>query len=145
MEPQYTPDFREKICRGMEMIKLTKGEQSVEKDTPLAYLIFLLISYVLTGILLLLLAFLLYRFQLSGKAVAAGVIVIYIVSTFVGGFLAGKKAKNKKYLWGLLMGTCYFVILAALSFLTNSASGGVGFLTSFLLCAGGGMLGGMLS
>ena len=117
----------------------------MEKDTPLGYLIFLLLSYVLTGILLLLLAFLLYRFQLSGKTVAAGVIVIYIVSTFFGGFLAGKKAKSRKYLWGLLMGVGYFVILAALSFLTNSASGGVGFVTSFLLCAGGGMLGGMVS
>lgn len=127
------------------MVKLTRGEQTVEKDTPLGYLIFLLLSYVLTGILLLLLAFLLYRFQLSGKTVAAGVIVIYIVSTFFGGFLAGKKAKSRKYLWGLLMGVGYFVILAALSFLTNSASGGVGFVTSFLLCAGGGMLGGMVS
>ena len=127
------------------MVKLTRGEQTVDKDTPLGYLIFLLLSYVLTGVLLLLLAFLLYRFQLSGKTVAAGVIIIYIVSTFFGGFLAGKKAKSRKYLWGLMMGVGYFIILAALSFLTNSAGGGVGFVTSFLLCAGGGMLGGMLS
>lgn len=127
------------------MVKLTRGEQTVDKDTPLGYLIFLLLSYVLTGILLLLLAFLLYRFQLSGKTVAAGVIVIYIISTFFGGFLAGKKAKSRKYLWGLMMGVGYFLILAALSFLTNAAGGGVGFVTSFLLCAGGGMLGGMLS
>lgn len=127
------------------MIPFKRGEQTTDKNAPLGYLIFLLLSYALTGIMLLVLTFLLYRFQLSGKAVSAGVIVIYIASTFLGGFLAGKKAKTKKYLWGLMMGTGYFLVLAVLSFLTDRGGSGVGFVTSLMLCAGGGMLGGMLS
>lgn len=129
----------------MEMVPFKRGEQTTDKDAPLVYLVFLLLSYVLTGIMLLVLTFLLYRFQLSGKAVSAGVIVIYIASTFLGGFLAGKKAKTRKFIFGLMMGIGYFAVLAVLTFLTGCGGSGTGFLTSLMLCAGGGMLGGMLS
>lgn len=126
-------------------MQLTKLQHMEEKETPLRFLKFLLLSYILTAILLLVLAFLLYRFQIGGKAVALGVILIYLLSTFLGGFLAGKKAKSRKYLWGLALGGAYFLILAAISLLTGCADGGVGFLTALLLCLGGGMLGGMVS
>lgn len=110
-----------------------------------AYLLFLAVAYVLTGILLLAMAFLLFQFELSGKAVEIGIIVIYLISTFLAGFLAGKKAKSKKYLWGFCMGTGYFLILAVLSVLMRSHGEGMNYLTSFFICTGGGTLGGMLS
>lgn len=125
-----------------EMVNAGKGKW---QGTPLTYLFFILLAYVMTGILLLTLAFLLYRFQLSSKTVSAGVIVIYLASTFFAGFLAGKKAKTKKYLWGFLMGLGYFLILAALSLLIDSAEGGMRFLPSFFLCTLGGVFGGMVS
>jgi len=127
------------------MVEATNGEKIRGNGAPAAYLVFLAIAYLLTGILLLLLAFLLYQFQLSRNAVSIGIIVIYLLSNFVAGFLAGKKAKSKKYIWGLLMGSVYFLILAGMSLMMHSASGGTGLFTSFLLCAGGGTLGGMLS
>ena len=49
----------------------------------------LLASYLLTGGLLLLLAGLLYRFRLDEGKVQIGIILIYILSCFAGGFLAG--------------------------------------------------------
>ena len=76
----------------------------------------LLTAYVLTGGLLLLLALLLYRFQLSRSGVNVGIIAIYILSCFLGGFLEGK-----------MMGTS-----------SN-------FVTTLILCIAGGTLGGMLS
>ena len=50
-----------------------------------------LLMYLVSGLLLLLLALLLYKFGLSGKAVRAGVIAIYMITGMAGGIFAGKK------------------------------------------------------
>ncbi|OUP50701.1 TIGR04086 family membrane protein [Lachnoclostridium sp. An181] len=107
----------------------------------------MLASYIVTGILLMVLAFLLYKMDLDKAKVSAGIIVIYVVSAFVGGFLMGKMAKVKKFLWGLGIGAAYFLLLFLISFgVYHTVQGSVmNTLTAFLLCAGGGMLGGMLS
>ena len=107
----------------------------------------LVFAYVLTGALLLGLAFLLYKFRLDEKIVNIAVIVIYVLVTFLTGFLAGKKLKVRKFLWGFLLGAGYFVILAVVSMIARQQETVVGshLLTTFMLCAGGGMLGGMLS
>ena len=107
----------------------------------------LLLSYVLTAGLLLLLAVLLYRFSLQEKAVNIGIIVIYIVVTFLAGLLAGKRACSRTYVWALLMGVLYFVVLALVSLAVNRSVEDVAtnFVTVLCLCCGSGMLGGMLS
>ena len=60
----------------------------------------LLLAYGLTGIMLLLLAFLLFRFDLKENMVSMGIVLVYILSCFLGGILAGKYARTRKYLWG---------------------------------------------
>ena len=107
----------------------------------------LLAAYVVTGLLLLLIAGLLYRFQLDEGKVQIGIIVTYILSCFVGGFLAGKMMKSRQFLWGVLLGLLYFLVMTLVSVAVNRElqSSSSGFITSFLLCMGGGMLGGMLS
>ena len=45
----------------------------------------LLLSYGLTGLFLLLLAFLLFQFELGEGAAAAGIVFIYVVSCLAGG------------------------------------------------------------
>ena len=50
----------------------------------------LLFSYALTGVSLLLLAFLLFTFDLGETAVDAGIIVVYVFACFMGGFMAGR-------------------------------------------------------
>lgn len=107
----------------------------------------LLFSYVLTAGLLLLLALLLYRFSLQEKIVNIGIIVIYIAVTFLAGLLAGKRAGSRKFFWGLCMGTLYFAVLALVSLAVNRSIADVAtnFVTVFCLCAGSGMLGGMLA
>lgn len=107
----------------------------------------LLISYLLTTGLLLLLALMLYKFELSEKIVSICIIGIYILVTFLAGFLAGKREGSRKFLWGLLMGSLYFVILAVVSIVTNQGIGEISrnFVTVLILCCGSGMLGGMIS
>lgn len=107
----------------------------------------MLAAYLVTAGLLLLLALMLYRFGLSEKVVSVCIILIYIAVTFLAGFIAGKRAGEKKFIWGLAMGCTYFLILTAVSLAVNKGVGDdVGNLvTVFLLCGGSGMLGGMLS
>ncbi len=107
----------------------------------------LLFSYILTAVLLLLLAFLLYQFGLTEKIVTIAIIAIYVAATFFAGFAAGKRMQSKKFLWGLALGVAYFVVLLLVSLIVNGSTGELGssFGTTFVLCAAGGMLGGMLS
>lgn len=107
----------------------------------------LLISYLFTAGLLLLLALMLYRFSLTEKVVSLSITIIYILVTFLAGFLAGKKEGSKKFLWGLLMGCLYFLVLTAVSFAVNHGAVNLSssFFTVLILCSGSGMLGGMLS
>lgn len=107
----------------------------------------MLAAYLLTAGLLLLLALMLYRFGLSEKVVSICIILIYIAVTFLAGFIAGKRAGEKKFIWGLVMGCVYFLILMVVSIIVNR---GIEepvsrMVTVFMLCSGSGMLGGMLS
>lgn len=107
----------------------------------------LLCSYVLTGAFLVVLAFLLFRFNLGEGPVAAGIVAVYVISCLVGGIVAGKTIRTQKYLWGLLTGLCYFLLLGLVSFLVEGKwDMSLGHtLTTFFMCLGGGALGGMLS
>lgn len=107
----------------------------------------LLCAYVITGILLLVLTLLLYKLGLSEENVNAGIILIYVISTFAGGFVTGKLAGTRRFLWGLAAGALYFALLFLISLgIYHSIQSGAGSMAStFLLCAGGGMLGGMVS
>ena len=128
------------------MEKKTGGRRGIEQRAA-DMLKSLLCAYIVTGILLLILTLLLYKAGLSEENINAGIILTYVISTFAGGFVMGKLTGTKKFLWGLLLGVLYFVLLLLISLgvyhtlqaeITN-------LLTTFLLCAGGGMLGGMVS
>lgn len=107
----------------------------------------LLASYVVSGIILLLLAFVMYKLEPPSMFVDVGIIFAYIFSAFVGGMIMGKCAQEKRYLWGILMGVLFFLVIFLLSFVMNKAVfGQVGStVTVFLMCSLGGMLGGMVS
>jgi len=107
----------------------------------------LLISYVVTGILLFVLTFLLYKLQLTEAVVSTGIVAIYVLSTFAGGIAIGKMIKVRKFVWGLVLGVLYFALLLLISLGVYKGLDGSGsnIFTSFLLCAGGGMFGGMIS
>lgn len=123
-------------------------EQKTKTQVPVIFLLkSMLASYIITGILLLFLALLLYKLRLQENVVSIGIILIYIISTFFAGFITGKKIGNRKFLWGLLMGVAYFALLLLVSLCINHTVKDVAnhLLTTFLLCAGSGMLGGMIS
>lgn len=107
----------------------------------------LVYSYILTAILLLGLAGILYKFSLSESTVSIAIIAVYVLATFFAGFVAGKQLKSRKFLWGLLLGGLYFLVLVAMSMGANHGmiDFGNSFMTTCVLCLCGGMIGGMLS
>lgn len=107
----------------------------------------LFLAYLLSGVCLFLLALLVFKLDIGKGPVTAGILVIYVLSCLAGGFLAGKILRQDKYRWGFLVGLCYFVLLAAVSFAVQR-KWDMSFqhlVTTFFMCLGGGTLGGMLS
>ena len=131
---------------------MTKMKARNEKKSPaIAISLTIGIMYVVSAVFLLLLAFLLYRMELTEEVVKIGIIVIYIISGFSGGFLIGKQMKDKRYLWGLLAGVTYYVLLFLFSLLIKQGMAEeiiidpTRIITTLFLCAVSGMAGGMAS
>jgi putative membrane protein (TIGR04086 family) len=105
------------------------------------------VMFIVSGLLLLLLAAVLYKLEPGEAFIRIGVIMVYVLSGVAGGFLLGKIKKEKKYLWGLLAGVLYFAVLFAVS---AAVKGGLDMetgkvVTTLVLCAAAGMVGGMLA
>ena len=123
-------------------------ERQVRKDSKVMWVLkALLASYIVTGILLLLLTMALYKMELNEKMVSAAIVAIYVMATLIGGILIGKMAKVKRFIWGLGLGIAYFVLLLLITLgVYHTLNGdGANLVTTFILCAGGGMAGGMIS
>ena len=107
----------------------------------------LLAQYVVTGLVIVILSFVLLKWQASENIIQLAIIAIYVVATMFGGWLTGKKMENRRFMWGLAVGCIYFLLLTMISLMTGGDSIQVGnsFWTTLVLCAGGGMLGGMFS
>ncbi|MEI3199554.1 MAG: TIGR04086 family membrane protein [Lachnospiraceae bacterium] len=58
--------------------------------------------------------------------------------------MARKKAQSRKFLWGLLVGIVYFLILLVLSCINGSLSASQSMIV-LCICAGSGTVGGMLA
>ena len=61
----------------------------------------LIVSYLVSGAGLLLLALLLLKCQLDEGKVSAGILAVYVLSGLCGGIYMGKTAERKRYLWGM--------------------------------------------
>lgn len=107
----------------------------------------LLFSYLVTAVLLLVIALLLWKWNIGGKVIGGGIIAIYVLSSLIGGLYLGKKQRERKFLWGILMGVLYVVILLFASAFTNGMADIWGKETIFavIICILSGMLGGMVA
>ena len=105
----------------------------------------LLVAYVMTEFFLLITAGLMYRFELSEGKVKIAVIGIYVLSCFTGGFLAGRMMKNRKFLWGSLLGFLYFAVMLTVSVAVGRElkEAVMGISTTFFICIISGMIGGI--
>ncbi len=107
----------------------------------------LVLSYLVTTVILLALAFIMLKFQPDTGKTEIGILVTYVLSCFLGGWYAGRRGGRRKFLWGLATGLLYFLLLFVISGMGDRAvqTDLTRNFLSLLLCAGGGMLGGMIS
>ena len=107
----------------------------------------LIVSYLVTALFILLYALAIWKLDISGQVIKGAVIVLYIISAAFGGLYIGKKQGEKKFLWGMLSGCLYFLLLFMITVLSEGFSGNFGmhFFTTLLICSMSGTLGGMLA
>ena len=107
----------------------------------------LLASYGVTVLLILGMAFLMYRFKGSGSVWSVSVYAVYLVSCGLGGFLTGRRMGSKRLLWGVVFSLLYVVVLALLSWAIGDGwQGAAGVLGTVLAtCLAGGAVGAILS
>ena len=120
---------------------MKKGNQWI------AFLVILGAMFVLSAVILVVLAAVLLQNDMSDQFVSGSVIASYVISCLAGGFAMGQYTGKHKFLWGIGIGICYFgVLLLAGKFLyPNGTKTDVQLISSFLICMVAGMLGGMLA
>ena len=111
-----------------------------------SFLRVLIAAYLVTGLLLLLLALILYKWEVSEALMTGGTIVIYIVSCLFAGILIGKSGRKKAFAWGLLAGATYYLILLCIAILIPQQESASAFtiMMNLGVCAGSGMVGAMV-
>lgn len=123
-------------------------ERSKKQQAPgaITFLKILAAMYIVSGLLLTVLAVLVSKMEQEELIANAGMIVVYVLSCAVGGFLAAKVRGNRKFLWGMLMGAMYFATLFVVSFALNRGIDldPVHLTTVMAICIGAGMAGGMI-
>lgn len=107
----------------------------------------LVAAYIVTGILLCILAFIMYQSNAGIKTANLGITLTYILASILAGIIIGRKIGKRKFLWGFLVGLLYFAILTSVSliFEQNINIFSTERITAFFLCIAGGTLGGMLA
>lgn len=81
---------------------------------------FLITAYAITTALLLLLALFVYKCYLPDKAVNACIIVIYILSTFLAGFLSGKRIGSRNIYGDFVSADCISLSLWSFPFVSKA-------------------------
>ena len=107
----------------------------------------LVAAYSMTALALLGMGVIMLKLQPDTKLTEVLILGVYVLSCFAGGWYTGRKTERRKFLQGLFVGLLYFCLLFLISGMgereiqSDLLSGGF----ACLLCAAGGMLGGMLA
>ncbi len=106
----------------------------------------ILISYILSAIALVVLAFIMYKSGLTKSQVEIGVKVIYFISAFIAGLVIALKEKRRRLFWGMAMGVVYMAIIIIISLIVNKGNveNIVGMLVNVAICVAGGGIGALI-
>ncbi len=108
----------------------------------------LLVSYMVSGLLLLALSFALYRLKLKEAQINQAVFAVYGIACLTGGFVCGKITGSRRFFWGLSSGLLYFAVLFVLSQAVHHGASPIFSSRTaavMLLCTAAGAIGGILS
>ena len=107
----------------------------------------LLFASIFTVLVLLLTALLMYKADVSMETAGYVLMLAYIGAPFLGALYLGKKVREKRYLWGLFVGICYFLLFLLFSFVMEGAAqpNWMAQLRVLFMALAGGGIGGMIS
>lgn len=105
-----------------------------------------LMTWLLTGVLLIILSYLKYFFDLPNEWIDFSILMIYFISCLLGGIVSVKVIAGRRFLIGVILGAIYFLILLIISLIFQSPGvfNARNILTILSICVGSGMLGAML-
>lgn len=105
--------------------------------------IMFLCSLFMLGILTLII----WKMDGGSNVLSVGVIVIYILSNALGGFLVGKMMGQQKFFWGVVIGAAYFLVLflIGVGLMGTKINGNMQLISGAMVCVISGMLGGMVA
>lgn len=106
-----------------------------------------LAALLVSVVLILLFAFVTLKLQPDTGKMELMIMVIYVLANLVGGWCCGHRQNRRKFVWGLLVGIVYFLLVFLISGMSEQQVQPEisGSLLALVLCAAGGMVGGMLS
>lgn len=105
--------------------------------------IMFLCSLFMLGVLTLII----WKMDGGSNVLSVGVILIYILSNALGGFLVGKMMGQQKFFWGVVIGAAYFLVLLliGIGLMETKINGNMQLVSGALVCVISGMLGGMIA
>lgn len=103
-----------------------------------------LLSVIVTIISLMAVAGMLYKGTVQNEQLKFYIFLIYFMASLVGGVYMGKKSERKRFLWGTVYGIMFFCSILLFSILVNGGKVEGNIILPAIICAIGGMLGGML-
>lgn len=117
------------------------------KNKLVNFLIILGIMFICSFLLLGILTLIIWKMDGNSSVLCVGVIMIYILSNALGGFLIGKMIGQQKFFWGVVIGAAYFLILllAGVGLMGTEVNGNMQLVSGAMVCIISGMLGGMVA
>jgi putative membrane protein (TIGR04086 family) len=118
----------------------------MKHTTIIRFLKGLLTAYILSALVILVLALILFKWDAAESVIRGGIIFTYVISSFACGMVVSKQQSGRRYLWGILAGGMYYVVLVVVSMICSRAvfTGITGIVPVLFFCLAGGMLGGMM-
>lgn len=106
----------------------------------------LLVQIILSTVLVVILAFIVFELSLGDGIIRIMILAIYGICSLVGGLILGKNIQKRKFLWGLVAGAIYIGLIMGISFIIRDETGGgaIGLGTGVAVALGFGTFGGML-
>ena len=103
----------------------------------------LLVQIILSTVLVVILAFIVFELSLGDGIM---ILAIYGICSLVGGLILGKNIQKRKFLWGLVAGAIYIGLIMGISIIIRDETGGgaIGLGTGVAVALGFGTFGGML-
>lgn len=119
----------------------------MKNKNMVGFFVILLGMLMISVVILTVISAVMLRGHINPGFISGGVIAAYVISSLIGGFCIGQIRGKQKFLWGTLMGFCYFMVLLLVGNVIYHQGMTINFQTvsSGMICVVAGMTGGMLA